>query len=142
LRKGLRPIIYEDGLQTRDFVHVSDVVEANLLAFQDERANFQAFNVGNGIPVTVQSYAARLCEAINPRLEPEVSGEYRVGDNRHSVSSVEKLKALGWKPKKMLDNIINDFLAWVDAIGGIPEEAFQAETTMRESGVVQRVGGA
>lgn len=142
LRKGLRPIIYEDGLQTRDFVHVSDVVEANLLAFQDERANFQAFNVGNGIPVTVQSYAARLCEAINPRLEPEVSGEYRVGDNRHSVSSVEKLKALGWKPKKMLDNIINDFLAWVDAIGGIPEEAFQAETIMRESGVVQRVGGA
>jgi dTDP-L-rhamnose 4-epimerase len=129
-------------LQTRDFVHVSDVVEANILALQDERANSQAFNVGSGIPVTVQGYAARLCGAINPRLEPEVSGEYRVGDNRHSVSSIEQLKALGWKPKKTLDNIISDFLAWVDAIGGIPDEAFQAEAIMRESGVVQRVGAA
>jgi dTDP-L-rhamnose 4-epimerase len=127
-------------MQTRDFIHVSDVVEANLLALQDERANFQAFNVGSGIPVTVEGYAEQLCQAINPQLKPEVPGEYRVGDNRHSVSSVEKLKALGWKPKKTLDNIIDDFLAWVDTIGGIPEEAFQAETIMRESGVVQRVG--
>ena len=139
LRKGLPPLIYEDGLQTRDFVHVSDVVEANILALQDERANFQAFNVGSGIPLTVQGYAQRLCQAINPRLKPEVPGEYRVGDNRHSVWSVEKLKALGWKPKKTLDNIIDDFLAWVDAIGGIPEEAFRAETVMRENGVVRHI---
>ena len=139
MRKGLPPLIYEDGLQTRDFVHVSDVVEANILALQDERANFQAFNVGSGIPLTVQGYAQRLCQAINPRLKPEVPGEYRVGDNRHSVSSVEKLKALGWKPKKTLDNIIDDFLAWVDAIGGIPEEAFRAETVMRENGVVRHI---
>jgi dTDP-L-rhamnose 4-epimerase len=140
LRKGLPPVIYEDGMQTRDFIHVSDVVEANILALQHERANFQAFNVGSGIPVTVQSYAERLCAAINPRIKPVQPGEYRVGDNRHSVSSIEKLQALGWKPKKTLDNIISDFIAWVDSIGGIPEEAFQAETIMRESGVVRRAG--
>ena len=89
LRKALPPLIYEDGLQTRDFVHVSDVVDANILAFQDERANFQAFNVGSGIPVTVQGYAERLCQAINPRLKPEVSGEYLLGDNRHSIERRE-----------------------------------------------------
>jgi dTDP-L-rhamnose 4-epimerase len=140
LRKGLPPIIYEDGMQTRDFIHVSDVVEANLLALRDERANFQAFNVGSGIPMTVQNYAQRLCAAINSRLKPVLPGEYRVGDNRHSVSSIEKLKALGWKPQESLDDIISDFLAWVEALGGIPQEAFQADTVMRESGVVQRAG--
>jgi dTDP-L-rhamnose 4-epimerase len=139
LRRGLPPIIYEDGLQTRDFVHVSDVVEANILALQDERTNFQAFNVGSGVPVTVQSYAEQFCQAINPRLKPEVHGEYRVGDNRNSVSSIRKFQALGWKPRKTLDDILCDFLAWVDTMGGIPEEAFQAETIMRDSGVVQRV---
>ena len=73
-------------------------------------------------------------------MKPVLPGEYRVGDNRHSVSSIEKLKALGWAPKRSLDNIISDFLAWVEALGGVPEEAFQAEAIMRESGVVQRAG--
>jgi dTDP-L-rhamnose 4-epimerase len=140
LRRGLTPIVYEDGLQTRDFVHISDVVDANMLALRDERANFQAFNVGSGIAMTVQSYAEQLCEAINPRLKPVIPGEYRVGDTRNSVSSIEKLKALGWQPKKTLKDIINDFLAWVDAIGHIPEEAFRADQVMRNSGVVRRVG--
>jgi dTDP-L-rhamnose 4-epimerase len=139
LRKGQPPIIYEDGLQTRDFVHVSDVVEANILALTDERAEFQAFNVGSGDPVTVQSYAERLCQAINPRIKPDVRGQYRVGDNRHSVSNIDRLKALGWKPKKTLDDIVLDFLRWVDSVGGVPAEAFQAEQIMQDSGVVQRV---
>jgi dTDP-L-rhamnose 4-epimerase len=142
LRKGLPPIIYEDGLQTRDFVHVSDVVEANLQALQDTRMDFQAFNVGSGVPMTVLSYADKLCQAINPRLKPEVRGEYRVGDNRHSVSSIRKLQDLGWKPTKTLDDIVCDFLTWVDTMGGIPDEVFEAETIMRDSGVVQRVAAA
>ena len=139
LRQGLPPVIYEDGLQTRDFIHVSDVVEANILALQDGRANFQSLNVGSGIPVTVQRYSEQLCQAINPGIQPEVSGEYRVGDNRHSVSSIDKLKALGWRPKKTLEDIIADFLAWFDSVGGAPAEAFKAEQIMREGGVVQRV---
>ncbi len=142
LREGKPPVIYEDGLQTRDFVHVSDVVEANMLVLADSRADFQAFNVGSGNPVTVQGYSERLCQVINPRIKPEVTGEYRVGDNRHSVSSIEKLKALGWTPKKTLENIVSDFLSWVDSVGGVPAEAFQAERVMRESGVVQQVKAA
>ena len=89
--------------------------------------------------MTVQSYAERLGQAINPRIVPEVTGEYRVGDNRHSVSSVDRLKALGWKPQKTLDAIVVDFLGWADSLGGAPAEAFQAEQVMRDSGVVQRV---
>lgn len=139
LHKGLPPIVYEDGLQTRDYVHVADVVDANILTLVDPRADFQAFNVGSGIPLAVQSYAERLCQAINPDIRPEVPGEFRVGDSRHSVSNIAKLKALGWKPKRTLDDIIRDFIAWVDSVGGVPEDDSQAEQAMRESGVVQRV---
>ncbi len=138
LRKGLQPILYEDGRQTRDFVHVSDVVEANWTVLVQEAADFQAFNVGSGVAVSINDYAQRLCQAMQMDFRPIRRGEYRVGDNRHSVSSIEKLQRLGWKPKGTLDDIFADFLNWVDSLGGIPEEAFAAEAAMREAGVVQQ----
>ena len=139
LRKGLPPIVYEDGKQSRDFIHVADVVEANWLALERGEANFQSFNVGSGIPITIEDYARRMCQIIQPGIEPVVTGEFRVGDNRHSVSSIQKLMTLGWKTRKTLDNIISDFLDWVDSVGGIPEEAFEAENSMRQSGVIDQV---
>ena len=63
------------------------------------------------------------------------------GDNRHSVSSVEKLKKLGWRPQRDLHAILDDFLAWVEEIGGIPEQIGDAYADMRRSGVVLTVGG-
>ncbi len=139
LRRSLPPPIYEDGMQTRDFVHVDDVVEANILAMLKEEVLFQAFNVGSGTPITVFAYADRLCRAIGRGVTPALTGEYRVGDNRHSVSSIDALGNAGWKPRKNLDDIISDFLAWVDSLESIPEEAFLAEQIMRDAGVIRRV---
>ncbi len=113
------PIAFEDGLLQRDYVHVADVVEANWLVTHDDRAIGQAFNVGSGKPTTVLEYAQKLAIKLRKSIEPEIPGMYRLGDARHSVSSIEKLKCLGWRPQRDLDGILEDFLGWVDSLGNI-----------------------
>ncbi len=134
--KGEPLVIYEDGKQTRDFVHIQDVVDANMLVLEDERADFQAFNVGSGKAITVLDYAQTVQRKIGSEVALHISHEYRRGDNRHSVSAIKKLQALGWKPKRDLTTILDDFLNWVEQIGGIPEQASDAYVDMKNAGVV------
>ena len=129
-------VVYEDGLQTRDFVHISDLVDANMLLLESDAANFQAFNVGSGSRTTVLEYANLVCQKLSLNAGIRFSGEYRRGDNRHSVSRVDKLKTLGWKPKRDLSRILDDFLEWVESIGGMPKQVEDAYGTMRKAGVV------
>jgi dTDP-L-rhamnose 4-epimerase len=129
-------IVYEDGRQTRDFIHINDVVAANLRVLESDDANFQAFNVGSGNPTTVLEYAALVRKKLSSEVEISVCGEYRRGDNRNSVSSVDKLKRLGWSPQFDLSSILDDFLAWVESIGGIPSQIQDAHGAMRRAGVV------
>src|SRR6266478_2104975 len=111
-------IIYEDGLQTRDFVHIDDVVDANMRVLEED-ANFQAFNVGSGKSTTVLEYANLVRAKLSSDIGLKVSGEYRCGDNRNSVSNIDKLRLLGWSPKRDLSTNLDDFLTWVDNIGGV-----------------------
>jgi dTDP-L-rhamnose 4-epimerase len=129
-------IIYEDGCQTREFVHVQDVVDANMLVLENDSADFQAFNVGSGRPTTVLDYANAVCQKLSLSVDFQVDGEYRRGDNRHSVSSIEKLTSLGWKPRRQLSVIMDDFMDWVDSVGGIPEGIPDAYADMRSAGIV------
>jgi dTDP-L-rhamnose 4-epimerase len=129
-------VLYEDGRQTRDFVHVEDVVEANMLVLEKNEADGQVFNVASGRPVTILEYARQVFSRIPSPAGFEVSGEYRRGDNRHSVSSAEKLKRLGWKPSRSLNAIIDDFLEWVESSGGIPGRVPDAAADMRAAGVL------
>jgi dTDP-L-rhamnose 4-epimerase len=129
--------IYEDGRQTRDFVHVQDVVDANFLVLNDARADFEAFNVGSGKPTSVLQYAEVLIAKLGREIGRRIPGQFRVGDNRHTVSSIAKLSALGWRPQRNLEQILDDFLAWVDAIGGIPGDIPDAYREMSNRGVIQ-----
>ena len=133
-------VIYEDGLQTRDFVHIEDVVNANMLVFQDDAASGHAFNVGSGRPTSVIGYAKLVREKVGNNVEFRIPGEYRTGDNRHSVSSIAKLQALGWTPKRGLSNILDDFLQWINRNGGIPEQVQDAYSNMKLAGVVLAAG--
>jgi len=119
LLSGQRPIAFEDGFMRRDYVHVLDVVEANWIAANDERAVGKAFNVGSGVPTTVVEYAERLAQRMGRNIHPDVPGIYRRGDARHSVSAIEKFRELGWRPQRNLDDILDDFLAWVESLGGV-----------------------
>ena len=129
-------IIYEDGKQTRDFVHVQDVVDANMLVLEKDGANFQTFNVGSGKRTTVLEYANLVLTALRSTVGLKISGEYRRGDNRHSVSSIENLWQLGWRPQRDLSTIMDEFLAWIRSVGGIPENIVDAYDHMRREGVV------
>ena len=129
-------IVYEDGLQTRDFVHIHDVVAANMRVLESDDANFQAFNVGSGKPITVLEYANLVRKKLSSDVEINLSGEYRRGDNRNSVSKVDKLKRLGWSPRHDLSAILDDFLVWVESIGGVPAQIQDAYGAMRRAGVL------
>lgn len=134
--KDLPLTVYEDGEQTRDFVHVHDVVDANMLVLEQDGANFEAFNVGSGNPLTVRAYAHAILDKLSSGVDLQMPGEYRRGDNRHSVSSIEKLSRLGWRPRRSLNVILEDFLAWIESLGGIPDKVSDAYSHMREAGVV------
>ena len=109
-----RPWIFEDGKQTRDFVHVSDIVQANLRALDTDRADYQAVNVGTGVATSIQQVTRLLSAGLGKDLEPEVVGKYREGDIRHCVADISQARALlGYEPQVRLEDGIPELLQWV-----------------------------
>jgi dTDP-L-rhamnose 4-epimerase len=90
--RGESPRVFEDGAQMRDFVHVRDVAQANLLALTASATpgELRAYNVASGTPRTVGDVAAALAAA-GP--EPVVTGDYRLGDVRHIVASPARARS-------------------------------------------------
>ena len=116
LLNGNRPWIFEDGEQTRDFVHVSDIVQANLLALETDRADYQAINVGTGVATSIRQVSRLLAHGLNLDLEPEIVTKYREGDIRHCVADISKAKSLlGYEPQVTLERGIPELLSWVSA---------------------------
>ncbi|MEA2702724.1 MAG: dTDP-L-rhamnose 4-epimerase [Actinomycetota bacterium] len=94
---GRAPEVYEDGGQTRDFVHVDDVARANVLALTRPGVEPGAYNIASGSPHTVGDLAQALCDATDPGLAPVVTGRWRLGDVRHVVASPARAeRALGF----------------------------------------------
>lgn len=95
LLSGRRPLVFEDGEQRRDLTHVSDVVEANLLALDAPPAAGEAINVGTGRSISVRDLAGSLMRHLGrDELVPDVTGEYRAGDIRHCWADVRKAREL------------------------------------------------
>jgi dTDP-L-rhamnose 4-epimerase len=108
------PLIFEDGEQSRDFIHVNDIVQANLLALESEAADFQAVNIGTGVATSVNDMARTLAEGLSKDIEPQVVAEYRQGDIRHCVADIARArKLLGYEPKVNLKDGLKDLLQWV-----------------------------
>lgn len=108
------PIVFEDGLQTRDFVHVSDIVRANLLALERDEAAGRVYNVGTGRPTSIAEVARRLAGHLAPEIEPEITARYRAGDIRHCYADISRIRReLGYEPEVSLDAGIEDLLAWI-----------------------------
>ncbi|MDX1648509.1 MAG: NAD-dependent epimerase/dehydratase family protein [Myxococcota bacterium] len=109
-----RPLIFEDGLQTRDFVHVSDIVQANLLALEKDEAVGRVYNVGTGRPTSVRRVAEALSEQLDFPDPPEVTGRFRAGDIRHCVADIARARReLGYEPRMSLEEGMRDLLAWL-----------------------------
>ena len=139
LRNRKPLVIYEDGLQQRDYVHIDDVVRANLMALDDPRMEHQSYNVGTGKTTTVLEYAQILADVMDLDIEPVVPGEYRVGDVRHTVSGIAKLSSLGWQPTKDLRQVFKDYLGWLDEVTDSGDYFTPAYNAMKEGGIVRAV---
>lgn len=106
--------IFEDGKESRDFVYIDDVVSATILGIEKEAANYQVFNVGAGIAISVLQVVESLMKQYKKEVAIDVSGNYRLGDIRHNYADLEKIKALlGYEPSVVFDAGVSRFVEWV-----------------------------
>ena len=111
---GNPPLIFEDGLQSRDFTHVKDIVQANLLALENPDADYQVFNVGTGRPLTILDVARILLEQLGrPDLEPQIVQRFRAGDIRHCYADISKIQSIGYTPQVSVEAGFSDLIQWV-----------------------------
>jgi dTDP-L-rhamnose 4-epimerase len=107
------PVIFEDGLQSRDFTHVRDIVQANLLAMERGEMNYSAFNVGTGRPLTILDVAEALADHLGSSQEPEIVDKFRAGDIRHCVADVSRIRGMGYRPQVRFEDGIAEVVEWV-----------------------------
>ena len=108
-----RPYIFEDGQQSRDFVHVSDIARANVLAIESENANYRGVNIGSGQPISILRLATLISNIIGVDADPEVAQEYRKGDIRHCYADIEKArKLLSYSPSVSIEDGLKDLSKW------------------------------
>ena len=131
------PVIYEDGRQLRDYVHVRDVAAAHLLVLERPECNFEVFNVGGTQGVSVLEFARIVAARCGADLAPLLRGEFRVGDARHTVSDSSKLRRLGWMPRFSVEQIVADYVEWVRQQRELPDNSDQAAAEMKQHGVLR-----
>jgi dTDP-L-rhamnose 4-epimerase len=114
LLNGERPLVFEDGRQRRDFVHVDDVARAFRLALETKEAAGQVFNVGAGRSYSIAEIARLLAHAMNLDIEPEILGKARAGDIRNCFADISRAQAvLGFSPERKLDSALGELAEWV-----------------------------
>jgi dTDP-L-rhamnose 4-epimerase len=114
LLNGRRPLVFEDGLQTRDFIHVSDIVEGLVLALSSDAAIGQAVNLGTGRRTSVLEVAGALADGLGVEIEPEVNGNYRAGDIRHCFADTRlAADVLGFRAAVSLEDGMSELIGWL-----------------------------
>ena len=134
-----QPTVYEDGMQIRDYINYRDVVDANLMVLENDKADYQSFNVGGGRAYTVIDFYNRVQKVIGKHIDPVIAKYYRYGDTRHIFSDISKLKSLGWEPKIPIEESIDEYREYLESQTDIDDILEYAEKTMMKKGVVRAV---
>jgi dTDP-L-rhamnose 4-epimerase len=115
LANGERPIVFEDGAQRRDFVHVQDVARAFRLALDADAAAGEVINIGSGQSYAIAEVARLLAEAMErPALKPQILGKLRKGDIRNCFGDISRARdLLGFEPAFRLEQSLAPFVEWV-----------------------------
>jgi dTDP-L-rhamnose 4-epimerase len=136
--QGIPPILYEDGGAIRDYVNIDDVVDANILVLEDDRAAGRVFNVGGGKPFTTREFADIAMRHYGSDQAGLVTGDYRFGDTRHILSDISALRGLGWEPRHTPVESVAAYAAWLKGMDGLDGVLAEANARMRALGVVRR----
>ncbi len=127
LKNNQQPVVYEDGLQSRDFISVHDVVRAFLLALDSDNAASEVCNIGSGSMTSIAAIARTLAEVTGSTLEPKITGEFRKNDVRHCFADITKAKTLlGWEPQVSFEAGMRELAAWSEH--ETAEDHFEAAT--------------
>ncbi len=111
--KGIN--IFEDGFESRDFVHIEDVVQATIVGIESPHEISEIFNVGSGVATNVLTVAKSLQILLRKSVPIEVSGQFRIGDIRHNLADLSHIKStLGWEPKVSFEEGLIGFVDWVN----------------------------
>lgn len=128
---GKEPLIYEDGDQLKDVIHVRDVVRANLLAMERGEANYQVFNLGNGEGLSVYRIGQLIAEKLGSSVQPVLTDQYRRGDARHGWADTSKgRRLLGWEPSLCAEDGFADLCEWLKRL---PDERLEEAVSAYES---------
>jgi dTDP-L-rhamnose 4-epimerase len=120
LLNGQAPEVFEDGLQTRDFIHVSDIAQAIQLALSDDAVGDVALNVGTGVPTSVLTVAQVLGEELGVDIEPKVVNRFRQGDVRHCFADATRAReVLGFQAAVGFREGMHELVGWIRE--GTPE---------------------
>lgn len=120
-------LIYEDGLQTRDFISVKDIAAANIFVMNSPKADYQNFNVGSGKPIKIRDIADTLSRLYGKEPKIIIKNEYRIGDIRHCFADISKIKKIGFAPTVNFDDGMAEMVEWgkkaesVDRVGEADE---------------------
>jgi dTDP-L-rhamnose 4-epimerase len=135
LLNGRAPVIFEDGGQSRDFVHVSDATRAVVSALDPGRANGVALNVGSGRGVSVLEVAAVLSAELDVELEPELPGDFRTGDIRHCYAAIARAREeLDFEPSVTFEDGMHELAGWLAGRSAVDRVA-EATAALRERGL-------
>ena len=107
------PVVYEDGRQTRDFISVHDVADVLVELKGSSGLDYEALNVGSGIPLEIRSVATTIARACGKDIEPNIQDKFRKGDVRHCYADTTKLREkLGWEPTVSYEEGIRELVEW------------------------------
>jgi dTDP-L-rhamnose 4-epimerase len=136
IKNGKNPVVYEDGLQTRDFISVHDVVEVNIAAMESNVLDYQVLNFGSGIPVTISDLAAKLIGLLKSDVQVEVSRKFRKGDIRHCFADKNEIEQkLNYRPQVSLEKGLLELAEW--ATDQQASDGFEKATSeLRNKGII------
>lgn len=138
LLNGQAPMIFEDGAQRRDFVHVRDVARAFVLALEHPDAVGEVFNVGSGVDRSVSDVARSLAAAMGKNdIEPELAGKARTGDIRHCIADISKIeRMLGFRAESNFEMGLAELAAWVAEQQSSVDRVYEAREELEARGLV------
>ena len=139
LLSGQPPVLYEDGLQTRDMSYVEDIARANLLAMENAAVDGLPVNVGSNVATPIVDLAYLIADALSVPIEPIVRGEFRPGEMRDLQSDITRAQLIGYQPQVSLADGIARYMAWIRTQGQVKDYFAAAEAILRQKRAVQPV---
>lgn len=131
------PLVFEDGEQKRDFVHVLDVADAFATVLDSDRECWDAYNVGSGRAITVNEIARVLARLLKKNIAPQILDRYRVGDIRHCFAEISKIERdFGFRPSRDFETGMAELIDWVAKARKPTDRAEQSLTELKNSRLI------